>query len=37
MDDWITLAAISTILGLAFRMRDPENLLGHGEDLVEMT
>lgn len=30
---YITLAAISTILGLAFRLRDPENLLGKGEDL----
>lgn len=30
---WITLAAISTIIGLAFRMKDPENLLGRGEDL----
>lgn len=30
---WITLAAISTLLGLAFRMRDPENLLGLGEDV----
>lgn len=30
---WITLAAISTILGIAFRLRDPENLLGRGEDL----
>lgn len=30
---WITLAAISTILGLAFRLRDPQNLLGKGEDL----
>lgn len=30
---WITLAAISTILGLAFRLRDPQNLLGRGEDL----
>lgn len=30
---WITLAAISTVLGLAFRMRDPEGLLGKGEDL----
>ncbi len=30
---WITLAAISTTLGLAFRLRDPENLLGRGEDL----
>lgn len=30
---WITLAAISTVIGLAFRLRDPENLLGMGEDL----
>ncbi len=30
---WITLAAISTILGLAFRLRDPQNLLGKGEDV----
>jgi acyl-CoA dehydrogenase len=30
---WITLAAISTILGLAFRLKDPQNLLGQGEDL----
>ncbi|MFZ4403310.1 MAG: acyl-CoA dehydrogenase [Pseudobdellovibrionaceae bacterium] len=30
---WITLAAISTVVGLAFRLRDPENLLGHGEDV----
>jgi len=30
---WITLAAISTLIGLAFRLRDPENLLGKGEDL----
>lgn len=30
---WITLAAISTLIGLAFRLRDPENLLGQGEDL----
>ncbi len=30
---WITLAAISTILGIAFRLRDPENLLGKGEDI----
>jgi acyl-CoA dehydrogenase len=25
---WITLASISTVIGLAFRLRDPENLLG---------
>lgn len=30
---YITLAAISTIIGLAFKLRDPENLLGKGEDL----
>ena len=30
---YITLAAISTVLGLAFKLRDPENLLGRGEDL----
>lgn len=30
---WITLAAISTCIGLAFRLRDPENLLGMGEDI----
>lgn len=35
--DWekryITLAPISTLLGLAFRLFDPENLLGRGEDV----
>lgn len=30
---WITLAAISTIMGVAFRLRDPKNLLGKGEDI----
>ena len=30
---YITLAGISTVLGLAFKLRDPENLLGKGEDL----
>jgi acyl-CoA dehydrogenase len=30
---YITLAAISTVLGLAFKLRDPENLLGRGTDL----
>lgn len=30
---YITLAAISTVLGLAFKLRDPENLLGKGPDL----
>jgi acyl-CoA dehydrogenase len=30
---WITLAAISTVIGLAVKLRDPKNLLGKGEDL----
>ena len=30
---WITLASISSVIGLAFKLRDPENLLGRGEDL----
>ncbi len=30
---WITLAAISTLLGVAFRLRDPDNIMGQGEDL----
>jgi acyl-CoA dehydrogenase len=30
---YITLAAISTLLGLAVRLRDPGNLLGRGTDL----
>ena len=30
---WITLAAKSTLMGMAFRMFDPENILGRGEDL----
>ena len=30
---YITLAAISTVLGLAFKLYDPDNLLGKGEDL----
>lgn len=30
---YITLAAISTVIGLAFKLHDPENLLGKGEDL----
>lgn len=30
---YITLAAVSTLIGLAIRLRDPENLLGKGEDL----
>lgn len=30
---YITLAAISTTLGMAFKLKDPENLLGRGENL----
>ena len=30
---YITLATIATLLGLAFRLRDPDNLLGKGEDV----
>ncbi len=30
---WITLAAISTVLGLAFKLRDPQNILGKGTEL----
>jgi acyl-CoA dehydrogenase len=30
---WITLAAISSVLGLAFKLRDPENYLGKGVEL----
>ncbi|MCP1313034.1 MULTISPECIES: acyl-CoA dehydrogenase [unclassified Halomonas] len=29
---WITLAPIATVVGLAFRLFDPENLLGNEED-----
>ena len=30
---YITLGAIATVIGLAFSLRDPENILGKGEDL----
>ena len=30
---YITLAAVSTVMGLAFKMTDPDNLLGMGTDL----
>jgi acyl-CoA dehydrogenase len=30
---YITLAPIATLLGLAFKLRDPDNLLGKGTDL----
>ncbi|MEE2888341.1 MAG: acyl-CoA dehydrogenase, partial [Planctomycetota bacterium] len=29
---YITLAAVSTVLGLAFQLHDPDNLLGHGKN-----
>jgi acyl-CoA dehydrogenase len=32
---YITLAPVATLLGLAFRLRDPENLLGRGDDVDE--
>ncbi len=30
---WITLAAISTVMGMAFRLKDPDHLLGGKEDI----
>ena len=30
---YITLAPVATVIGLAFRARDPEGILGRGEDL----
>ncbi len=30
---YITLAAIATLLGVAFKLSDPDNVLGQGEDL----
>lgn len=30
---YITLAPIATVLGLAFKLKDPENLLGKGDDI----
>ncbi|MGA7933889.1 MAG: acyl-CoA dehydrogenase, partial [Kovacikia sp.] len=30
---YITLGAIATLIGLAFRLRDPDNLLGKGENV----
>jgi acyl-CoA dehydrogenase len=30
---YITLAAVSTLIGLAIKLHDPKNLLGRGEDL----
>ena len=30
---YITLSTIATLMGLAFRLRDPDNLLGKGEDV----
>ena len=31
-DSYITLAPIATVLGLAFKLSDPEKLLGGAED-----
>lgn len=30
---YITLGAVATVIGLAFNLRDPENLLGKGEEI----
>ena len=30
---YITLGAVATVIGLAFKLRDPDNILGQGEDL----
>jgi acyl-CoA dehydrogenase len=30
---YITLAAVSTVLGMAFKMRDPDEILGKGKDV----
>ncbi|MDE0151582.1 MAG: acyl-CoA dehydrogenase [Bdellovibrionales bacterium] len=30
---WITLASVSTVLGLAFQLEDPDELLGRGKDI----
>lgn len=30
---YITLGPVATVLGLAFKLKDPENLLGKGEDI----
>src|ERR1044071_1880899 len=30
---YITLGPVATVLGLAFKLKDPENLLGRGEDI----
>lgn len=30
---YITLASVATVIGLAFKLRDPKNLMGKGEDL----
>ena len=34
---WITLAAISTVMGVAFRLKDPENLLETGKEDIGIT
>ncbi len=30
---WITLASVSTVLGIAFKLKDPNNYLGRGENI----
>ena len=30
---WITLASISTVMGIAFRLKDPDHLIGDQEDI----
>jgi acyl-CoA dehydrogenase len=30
---YITLGAVATVIGLAFKLKDPDNILGRGEDL----
>ena len=30
---WISLSSIASILGIAFKLKDPENLLGRGKDI----
>ncbi len=34
---WITLAAISTLMGMAFRLKDPDDLLGTGNEDIGIT
>lgn len=34
---WITLASVATVIGLAVRLKDPENLLGTGKEDLGIT